>query len=409
MSLTLSVLLIASTDPNPTRLEVAGLPALTYRSDAGLGMGVLGSTTRFRPNCAPFCWRLLSLVQGMIKSDEEGVRVPTRNAIVFLDLPEWRRPNWRMLVALANFDDRDTGYRGIGTRRTAGGVRGTSAYRWHRRVIGFKWRQRWMGQAASKVGFMDGYVGTELGYNNVEGPEGSQLTIDQDAIEGAADPWARAIKGQLGPFGNHAEIIVNGGLLYDHRDHEFTPSRGGFHESSLRVGRAGAGGIWSSLFLETSWFRSLMANRFVVAGRLVLDHAVGDVPVYRRAEMGGLIPSLGASGAEGIRGIPTYREAGKTKLISNLEARLRLLDHRVARQNLSWRLVGFYDAGRAWSDLHNPELRRLNLDGRWHQFLVGVGAGLRLRWGQAFVLRIDNAWSPTLGTRGVYFGTDHIF
>jgi len=266
-----------------------------------------------------------------------------------------------------------------------------------------------MGQPASKVGFIDGYFGTELGWNNVEGTQGSQLILDQEAIAAATDPWAKAIKGQLGPFGNHAEAIVSGGILYDHRDHEFTPSRGGFHEGSLRVGKAGADDPWASLFLETSWFRSLLANRFVVAGRLVLDHAVGDVPLYRRAEMGGLIPSLGVSGAEGIRGIPTYWEVGKTKLISNIEARLRLVDHRFARQNLSWRLVGFYDAGRAWSDLHNPELKRLNLDGTWHQFLVGVGAGVRLRWGQAFVLRIDNAWSPSLGTRGVYFGTDHIF
>ena len=118
---------------------------------------------------------------------------------------------------------------------------------------------------------------------------------------------------------------------------------------------------------------------------------------------------MGASGAEGIRGIPSYWEVGKTKLVSNLEARFRFWDHRVAGQNLSWRVVGFGDAGRAWTDVRNRRLDSLNLDGNWYQFLVGIGAGLRLRWGQAFVLRIDNAWSPSTGTRGVYFGTDHIF
>ena len=409
MSLALSLLLIASPSTEATRLEVAGLPALTYRSDAGLGMGVLASTTQFRPDCYPFCWRVLSLLQGVMRWDDDGFRVPTRNAIVFLDLPQWRQPNWRMLIALANFDDEDTGYRGIGTRLTAGGLRGSTAYRWHRRVAGFKWRQRWMGQPASRVGYLDGYIGSEFGWNTVDAPMGSQLALDQRAIQVATDPWAGAIKDQIGPFGDHAELVLNGGLLYDHRDHEFTPSRGGFHEGSLRMGKAGDEEGWASVYLETSWFRSLAPNRFVLAGRLVLDHAIGDVPVYRRSEMGGLIPSLGASGAEGIRGVPSYWEVGKTKIVTNLEARVRFWDHRIAGQNLSWRLVGFSDVGRAWTDIHNQALASLNLDGRWHEFLVGIGAGLRLRWGQAFVLRIDSAWSPTKDTSGIYFGTDHIF
>ena len=341
--------------------------------------------------------------------DDQGVRVPTRNAIVFWDLPEWRRPNWRMLVALANFDDEDTGYRGIGTRQIAGGSRGSPAYRWHRRVTGFKWRHRWLGQPASKIGYMDGYFGSELGWNNVVAPIGSQLALDQQAINTTQQPWARAIKEQIGPFGDHAEIIINGGILYDHRDHEFTPKQGGFHESSLRIGKSGDGNPWISVFLKASGFQTALPNRLVLAGRIVLDHAMGDVPLYRRPEMGGLIPSLGASGAEGIRGIPTYWETGKTKLVTNLEARLRLFDHQIAGQRLSWRLVGFTDAGRAWTDLHDQTLVSLNLDGQWYQFLMGLGAGLRLRWGQAFVLRIDTAWSPHANTTGLYFGTDHIF
>ena len=129
MSLALSLLLIASPSTEATRLEVAGLPALTYRSDAGLGLGILASTTQFRPDCYPFCWRVLSLLQGVMRWDYDGFRVPTRNAIVFLDLPQWLQPNWRMLIALANFDDEDTGYRGIGTRQIAGGLRGDTAYR----------------------------------------------------------------------------------------------------------------------------------------------------------------------------------------------------------------------------------------------------------------------------------------
>ena len=266
-----------------------------------------------------------------------------------------------------------------------------------------------MGQPASKVGYLDGYFGAEFGWNTVDASPGSQLALDQQAIQTSPEPWAEAVKGLIGPFGDHAEVVLNGGLLYDHRDHEFTPRRGGFHEGSLRAGKAGDGGGWASVYLKTSWFRTVLPNRLVLASRLVLDHAIGDVPLYRRPEMGGLVPSLGASGAEGIRGIPTYWEVGKTKAIANLEARLRLRDHRIVGQHLSWRWVVFSDAGRAWTDLYNRRLATLNLDGDWHEFLLGMGTGLRLRWGQAFVLRVDTAWSPFTRTQGIYFGTDHIF
>ena len=395
--------------PPDTRLELAGLPAVTYRSDAGLGAGLLASTARFRPGCVPFCWRALTLLQGVMQWDEQGIKVPTRNAVVFLDLPQWQRPNWRLLLALANFDDDETGYRGIGTRRIAGGTRGTPSYGWHRRVAGFKWRQRWLGRPASPTGYLDAYLGTELGWNTVTAPPGSQLQLDRSAHDRNPDSWAGLIAPYLQPSGDHLELLVSAGALYDHRDHEFTPSRGGFHEVSLRSGQAADAGLWASLFIESSFFKTLIAQRVVIASRLLLDHAVGSVPVYRRAEVGGLIPHLGVSGAEGVRGVPTYYEVGQTKAIANFELRWRVVDHVAGQQALSWRAVTFVDAGRAWTDLHSGLLEPLDLDAPWHAALVGFGGGLRLRWGQAFVLRMDAAFSPVTQTSGLYFGTDHIF
>jgi hypothetical protein len=125
--------------------------------------------------------------------------------------------------------------------------------------------------------------------------------------------------------------------------------------------------------------------------------------------MSGLIPSQGIAGAEGVRGLPAYGEMGKTKLLLNGELRLRLLDHRLVRQRLSWRAVFFSDVGRAFTDLHDSGVVRRALDGRWWQFLWGLGAGVRLRWGEAFVLRLDGAVSPLENSKGVYFGADHLF
>ena len=410
MLASLASLLLAAAPDDSSRFEFAGLPAVTYRSDAGLGMGLLASTARFEPQCHPYCWRVLSLLQGVMRWDEQGVSVPTRNAVVLWDLPQWQRPTWRLLVAAANYDDKNSGYHGVGTRQIAGGLRGVTTYRWHRRVAGFKWRQRWLGTPNSKVGYLDAYIGTELGWNSVEGQTQSQLELDRRAAQQAqANDWRSLVEDHIGPFGDHAEIVASGGLIYDQRDHEFTPSRGGLHELSIRGGLAGENDPWVSLFVETAVFRSIIPNRLVGAARLVADHSIGHLPVYRRAEIGGLIPSLGASGAEGVRGIPTYTEAGKTKLIVNLEARVQLWDQTIAKQAISWRAVGFLDTGRAWTDLHDERVARLGLDTPWHQLLLGMGGGLRMRWGEAFVLRIDAATAPLNSTYGVYFGTDHIF
>ena len=411
MLASLITLVLAAPPVDSSRFEFAGLPAITYRSDAGLGMGLLASTARFEPQCHPYCWRVLSLLQGVVRWNEETISVPTRNAVILWDQPQWQRPSWRLLVAVANYDDENSGYYGVGTRRVAGGLRGDTTYRWHRRVAGFKWRQRWLGVPNSKVGYLDAYLGTELGWNSVKGGAASQLELDRIAAEGdeQSPEWSGLVSDHIGPFGDHGEAVLSGGLIYDQRDHEFTPTRGGLHEFSLRGGLAGDQSPWMSFFAETSVFRSIVPRRLVGAARLIVDHSIGHLPVYRRAELGGLIPSLGASGAEGVRGVPTYAEAGKTKLVANLEARLRLWDHQVANQAISWRAVGFVDSGRAWTDLHDERVTALALDAPWHQFLLGMGGGLRVRWGEAFVLRIDAALAPLDSTYGIYFGTDHIF
>ena len=92
------------------RWEPAGIPALTYRSDLGLGLGVLGATTRFRSDCQPFCWRALVLLQGVFRLDPENI-VPSKCDCV-CGCARWTRP-----VATdgggADYDEQEVGYSGI--------------------------------------------------------------------------------------------------------------------------------------------------------------------------------------------------------------------------------------------------------------------------------------------------------
>ena len=60
--------------------------------------------------------------------------------------------------------------------------------------------------------------------------------------------------------------------------------------------------------------------------------------------------------------------------------------------------VLFFDVGRLWSDLQS----RPQLDGHGLELKLGLGGGLRLQQGVAFVVRADLAWSPDARPIGAY-------
>ncbi|MDP6944829.1 MAG: hypothetical protein QF464_11820 [Myxococcota bacterium] len=41
--------------------------------------------------------------------------------------------------------------------------------------------------------------------------------------------------------------------------------------------------------------------------------------------------------------------------------------------------------------------------------LLGVGGGVRIQWGETFVLRADLGWSPNDSNTGVYVDVGHAF
>jgi len=49
----------------------------------------------------------------------------------------------------------------------------------------------------------------------------------------------------------------------------------------------------------------------------------------------------------------------------------------------------------------------MNIDGG--TFKVGTGGGLRVRWGETFLIRFDGAYSPTEGIPGFYVDIGHVF
>jgi len=151
-----------------------------------------------------------------------------------------------------------------------------------------------------------------------------------------------------------------------------------------------------------SGFVPLGTDRLVLAIRLVGDVMMGDVPFY---ELSRFDETSAIGGPKYVRGVPSNRYWGKRKTMANLELRAALFEFGMGDSRYELGSAAFFDAGRVWAEVGRHE----ELDGAAWGLKYGTGAGLRLRKGQTFVLRVDVAWSPDARPIGAYFLADHIF
>ncbi|HXN33349.1 MAG TPA: BamA/TamA family outer membrane protein, partial [Polyangiaceae bacterium] len=129
---------------------------------------------------------------------------------------------------------------------------------------------------------------------------------------------------------------------------------------------------------------------------------VGDPPFYA---LTCFEDTYAIGGMNGVRGVPGQRYYGKLKALGNVELRTELASFRALGKPMVFGVVGFLDGGRVWADTKvQPEL-----DGRGVGLKYGVGGGLRLQSGSAFVIRLDVAWSPDATPVGGYVAAGQMF
>jgi outer membrane protein assembly factor BamA len=203
-------------------------------------------------------------------------------------------------------------------------------------------------------------------------------------------------------------LLLNLGLLFDTRDHEFTPTRGTFTELSVRSSPGVQQDLrYAAFALNTAWYKALVGEYLSFAIRGAADVIVGDAPFYELTRFGALQPRDGPGGGWSLRGVPRQRYSGKVKLIQNLELRSLFWRFNVGKSRFVVGAVAFLDAARIWADLRGTQLAGVNVDGG--TFKVGTGGGLRVRWGETLVIRFDGAYSPTEKTPGFYVDIGHVF
>lgn len=191
------------------------------------------------------------------------------------------------------------------------------------------------------------------------------------------------------------------GALWDTRDNESDPLRGGAEEVAVRVSGTATGSRYQYegvTLSERRFWR--LGPRFVLAQRLTLDALFGEVPFFEWVNTGGVSTSEGIGGMSSVRGIERNRFAGNTKVFSNTELRFRAWDFRLLGAPVNAGGVVFVDVGRVW----HPAVE----NGPWWMWHPGVGAGVRLAR-RAAVVRFDWAMSPETGRSRIYLNFGHMF
>lgn len=375
---------------DPERVEVAGAPLVGGSTDIGVGAGVLGVLAKFAPGYYPYRWRLEVKAFAAFTHDPDGdADLSFHDHHIALDVPD--RAGRRLTVLAEVARDTAAGYWGLGSAAPQG--RDDSGRR-HQLV--------WLHPGLSLTGRLPlgrslfVFAGAGAAYERIDPYDGSLLRRDL----AAGGYVASALHGSR----PHALGTASLGLALDTRDHETVPSRGMFHEISLRGGVGSDSDVrFGGADLATRFYAPIVRDAVVIATRAQVDLLFGRAPIYELSRIGGLSPRPALGGETAVRGVPSGRYAGLVKLLGDVEVRGLFPRLSVGRQRFRPGFVGFVDVGRVRADYGpHPEL-----DAGGEDVKVGLGGGARLLWGETFLARFDVAWARE-GT-GVYVRTDHAF
>ena len=355
--------------------HLEGVPLINYSSDTGLGLGLYGAVERFAASHTPYQLRLE--VQAYASTGG------TQFHFAQVDLPQVGGSAWR-IDALAGYRSNSSQpWFGLGNHAPPDATRPDSFYRYNlvEPVLRLRARRKVLGPLSVVASY-------RLFLTSVQAAPGSLLA--REAPLGM----------QGGRFG---ELAV--GLVFDTRDQETSPNNGVVLEASGRTAQAFLGSQYATagVFAAASGYREVVRG-LVVAGRLAFDDQWGAVPFDRLGDLGTTTrPAFlvdGIGGQFSVRGLYEAEYVGPTKALANLELRERFLECVLFQQALALTAVGFVDAGRVWSPGDPTSLPAAGLH-------AGVGGGLRVAWGEFFIVRADVGYAE--GRARIYADFGQVF
>lgn len=183
------------------------------------------------------------------------------------------------------------------------------------------------------------------------------------------------------PPGVHGgtSTLVHLGVVYDTRDRLASPRRGVLADASV----FGSPPVPALTSFVLGGFDVGVRGYFepwkgaVLAGRVLYDLKVGDVPFFERNLYEGIGYGEGLGGSGTIRGLARDRLSGEEKILAGFELRTYLVQSRWFGRQQDWGVSAGADAGRARDRWHPPV------------FAAGAFGGLRMMWDRAVVIRFE--------------------
>jgi hypothetical protein len=373
----LSIGSVASAQPAARGLEKSALPAVNFNSDEGFGYGITAQLYQYGDGTVkPYRYTLQPLLFLTTKG--------RRDVSLFFDAPHLLPAGWRVSSYLGREQQLATPYYGLGnsTAHDTALEQGANPY-WYRygrttlRLTG-----DFQHQIAGPLRLLAGGGVRSVRFDATPFDSGSTL-VGQEHQSGTSLPTGGA------PY-------ARAGLILDTRDRETGPTSGQWVEGLVQR--------TSRLTRVTATARSYtsLGSRVVWAQRVVAQNVSGTAVFHELSTVQGSFKDTEGLGGSGtVRGLPMNRYVGKGLTFANEELRWRAAEFRLGRRESALILSGFVDAGRVWAN-------GLSAEGLFSDYHVGMGGGMRLRYGQNFVVAVDVAHSKE-AAMPIYIGLGYPF
>lgn len=185
----------------------------------------------------------------------------------------------------------------------------------------------------------------------------------------------------LGVNGGSTHIFQYG-FIYDTRDQEATPRHGAWSEVIAEYAAPLLGSDYNYLRLTLTDRRYIsITPRLVYAHRMLFEPIFGDVPFYDMAMINSSFERhFGLGGATSLRGVPRLLFVGQHKLLGNFELRFETLKMSILKQDFTFFIHTFVDAGRVWLKGDSFNLKNIH---------KSYGVGLHVLWQKDLIGAID--------------------
>jgi hypothetical protein len=234
---------------------------------------------------------------------------------------------------------------------------------------------------------------------DVANHDGSQV----HAVMGDTILYNEYQAGKISGFTGGWNNAMMASLVFDNRDYEPNAHRGMFHDITLlhQANWLGSDFNYSELTAGSRfYFTPFETINFVIAARMAASYKFGqNIPFFGLTTM--QFSNIWTDALGDTRGYRKSRFLAPFTTLANLEFRYTFLNWKWGRQLFSLSIAPFVDVVSVFDQIKDFNFDRVN------QWKSGYGAGIRLVWNQATVIRFDFGFSSE--DFGFYLYTNHMF